>query len=307
MIQMKKRGISLIVLIITIIVIIILAAVVILTLSKNNPIESAKEARFKEDIRAIQDELSMYISKEYTKNPNTFNTQDVNFEGESLVQQFESAKKYKDKVKIVNGKVIYIGKDKNEKLWAKELEARVPVPIEWQKYIDEVTPDGVPIPKGFTYLEGSKEEGTVIEDENHNEFVWIPVDNLSDYKKNTTYLEDLPSSITNENIDVEKYHGFYIGRYEATTHDGTSNTQVNSANIPTCKKGKFVWTNISYTNSKNSAESMYTGENSSVQSGLLTGTAWDTVCDWISDYKIVVDGVEKNISLSDTRNIRKSQ
>ena len=63
--KISKKGISLIVLIITIVVIIILAAVVILTLTKNNPIESAKEAALKEDIRAYQDELNMYISKEY--------------------------------------------------------------------------------------------------------------------------------------------------------------------------------------------------------------------------------------------------
>ena len=58
-----KKGISLIVLIITIIVIIILAAAVILTITKNNPVSSAKEATFKEDMASIQDELSMYISK----------------------------------------------------------------------------------------------------------------------------------------------------------------------------------------------------------------------------------------------------
>ena len=46
----KQNGISLIVLIVTIIVIIILAAVVILTLSKNNPIDSSKEATFKEKL-----------------------------------------------------------------------------------------------------------------------------------------------------------------------------------------------------------------------------------------------------------------
>ena len=62
----SKKGISLIILIVTIIVIIILAAVVILTLSKNNPIDSAKEASFKEDARTFQDELAMYISKDYT-------------------------------------------------------------------------------------------------------------------------------------------------------------------------------------------------------------------------------------------------
>ena len=43
----EKKGISLIVLIITIIVIIILAAAVILTITKNNPVSSAKEATFK--------------------------------------------------------------------------------------------------------------------------------------------------------------------------------------------------------------------------------------------------------------------
>ena len=39
-----------------------------------------------------------------------------------------------------------------------------------------MTDDKVPIPKGFTYLTGTKETGVVIEDGLHNEFVWIPVD-----------------------------------------------------------------------------------------------------------------------------------
>ena len=56
-----KQGISLIVLIVTIIVIIILAAAVILTLSKNNPIESAREAKFKEDVRSFKDDLMAEI------------------------------------------------------------------------------------------------------------------------------------------------------------------------------------------------------------------------------------------------------
>ena len=59
-----KRGISLIVLIVTIIVIIILAAVVVLTITKNNPVESAKESTFKEDVRNFQDELAMTVVKE---------------------------------------------------------------------------------------------------------------------------------------------------------------------------------------------------------------------------------------------------
>ena len=40
--KLAHKGVSLIVLIVTIIVIIILASVIILTISKNNPLESAK-------------------------------------------------------------------------------------------------------------------------------------------------------------------------------------------------------------------------------------------------------------------------
>ena len=72
----QKRGISLIVLIVTIIAIIILAAAVILTISKNNPVSSAKEATFKEDMANIQDELSMYISKKYTDDTLSFDKSD---------------------------------------------------------------------------------------------------------------------------------------------------------------------------------------------------------------------------------------
>ena len=62
----QKRGISLIVLIVTIIVIIVLAAVVILTITKNNPVESAKEATFKEDVKTFQDDLALTVAKQYT-------------------------------------------------------------------------------------------------------------------------------------------------------------------------------------------------------------------------------------------------
>ena len=58
-----KRGISLIVLIVTIIVIIILAAVVILTITKNNPVESAKEAVLMEDLYNIQNSINIQSAK----------------------------------------------------------------------------------------------------------------------------------------------------------------------------------------------------------------------------------------------------
>ena len=108
-----KRGISLIVLIITIIVIIILAAVVILTISKNNPVSSAKEATFKEDMTSIQDELSMYLSKKYTDDPTSFDKSSINLSGDSMVTELPSTKKYKEKVLVIKGKLAWNGETEN--------------------------------------------------------------------------------------------------------------------------------------------------------------------------------------------------
>ena len=120
----RKKGISLIVLIITIIVVIILAVTVILTITKNNPIESAKEAVFKEDVRAFQDELNMYISKEYT---NLQGQRDIKItalgydkDGErdsvyTYVPDFK--KKYEGKLAIKDDMIAYVGSDAKEKEW----------------------------------------------------------------------------------------------------------------------------------------------------------------------------------------------
>ena len=287
-----KRGISLIVLIVTIIVIIILAAAVILTISKNNPVSSAKEATFKEDMSNIQDELSMYLSKKYTDNPTSFDKSSVNLSGDAMVAELPSTKKYKDKVSVIKGKLVWNGETENntEYKWFSEVTGNTSnsetVKEEWKNTIASVN-DGVPIPKGFKYKEGTKDTGLVIKDDNDNEFVWVPATE-STYRKDTSFPsfynfkptgdDTLPNGITDETADVVKYGGFYIGRYEAGIPDGDTSPS-NKIGIPVSKKDATVWTDISYTNSKASAESMISNEY--VQTGLLTGKAWDTVCHWI--------------------------
>ena len=120
----QKKGISLIVLIVTIIVIIILAAAVILTVGKNNPVESAREATFKEDVRNFQDDLALSISKNYTKkagqrdkkfNATTFE------EIQNYIPSFN--KKYDGKFVIKEDELIYV-EDKvseNEKNWLADM------------------------------------------------------------------------------------------------------------------------------------------------------------------------------------------
>ena len=302
-----KRGISLIVLIVIIIVIIILAAAVILTISKNNPVSSAKEATFKEDMTSIQDELSMYLSKKYTDNPTSFEKSSVNLSGEAMVTELPSTKKYKDKVSVIKGKLAWNGETENntEYKWFSEVtdgatKKSESVRYEWKEKIAEEV-EGAPVPKGFTHKEGTKDTGLVIQDEKGNEFVWVPATE-STYAKDTSFLvakptgdDTLPNGITDETADVVKYGGFYIGRYEAGIPEGETSIS-NKIGIPVSKKGVIVWTNIEYINAKASAESMISNEY--VQTGLITGTAWDTTCHWIEDS---LKSINESARLTDSR------
>jgi len=121
-----KVWISLIVLVITIIVIIILAGTVILSLSQNNPISSATEAKFKTNIESYNSELTMAISSQYALNP-TFDTKSINattWNGNisninGTVKQYISTMTVEDgeKYGIVGGKLVFIGLLPNEKQW----------------------------------------------------------------------------------------------------------------------------------------------------------------------------------------------
>ncbi|MBQ9014286.1 MAG: hypothetical protein IJ094_12185 [Bacilli bacterium] len=123
---MKRRGISLIVLVVTIIVIIILAAVVILTISKNNPIESAKEATFKEDVRTFQDELAMYISKDYVNKAGARDDKITETDSSKIKDYIPSfSKKYEGKFVIKNDELMYKEEMiQQEKEWCQSLNVK---------------------------------------------------------------------------------------------------------------------------------------------------------------------------------------
>lgn len=124
----NKKGISLIVLIITIIVVIILAATVIFTITKNNPVNSAKEAAFKQDVRNFQEELNMYISNEYTtlhgmrdSKINTTNIPATFDEMKNYIASYNE--KYDKKLGIEDDKIVYFPKEvtEKEKKWLEDL------------------------------------------------------------------------------------------------------------------------------------------------------------------------------------------
>ena len=134
-----KKGISLIVLIITIIVVIILAAVVIITINKNNPVESAKEATFKEDVKSFQDDLALTVAKEYTDNQGKRDTK-INATGENVKNYIPSFKdKYVNKFAIVDDNLVATDKvTENEKLWIKDLNLNSVEPEETNYTSEEI-------------------------------------------------------------------------------------------------------------------------------------------------------------------------
>ena len=134
-----KKGISLIVLIITIIVVIILAAVVILTINKNNPVESAKEATFKEDVKSFQDDLALTVAKEYTDNQGQRDTK-INATGEAVKDYIPSFKnKYVNKFAIVDDNLVATDKvTENEKLWIEDLNLNSVEPEETNYTSEEI-------------------------------------------------------------------------------------------------------------------------------------------------------------------------
>ena len=119
----EKKGISLIVLVITIIVIIILAVAVILSIANNNPIENSKEARFKNDVKTMQEELELLKASNYAKNNGT-GYNDPTTGNQIELSDLKSSTNYTDDFEVKDGE-LYIKSKNNltdkEKELAKKL------------------------------------------------------------------------------------------------------------------------------------------------------------------------------------------
>ena len=199
---MKKneRGISLIVLIITIIVVIILASVIIVSINKNNPIKSAKEAKFKSDLSSFRDELEDNINDILIKNADK-SEYDINVDsgdyGNLRIYIPDITEEYANKLLIKKGKLLYIGDDSKadyekyhddtEEAWAKSVGIQCPY-----SQVGDADGDG--------YI--TEEDKTFIEKYVAN---IIKVDQLTDRKKNAM------DAYKNGVISVED--GTVVGKY----------------------------------------------------------------------------------------------
>lgn len=124
------------------------------------------------------------------------------------------------------------------------------------------------IPKGWN-------NGLVIEDEIGNQFVWVPAKEITVYELQSTLKELMDQESEVEKEQIQKYEGFYIGRYEAGVSEELKNNKENiSANTndipgkPVSMKDRIPWNFISLKNAKINAQSMY--DNTTVKSDLIT-------------------------------------
>ena len=161
----------------------------------------------------------------------------------------------------------------------------------------------VKIPAGFKIAEDSatdRADGIVIEDKDGNQFVWIPVDNIYNYKRTAFKGEIItqPQSgyyysetiDTDEQTSVNNYGGYYIGRYDAgdstfsTKSGGTLRTSSTSISNPlVIKKGYAPYNYISRIEAIARAEAMDTEQGYSATTKLCSSYAWDTAISFIQN------------------------
>lgn len=326
----NKRGITLIALVITIIILIILAGVAInLTVGENGLLRKAK------------------IAKEEYNNATTSEEEELNelyayLNGQDLPENTkENPQEAGTPVKMLSNWYIDLPDMIDETGEVKVASTNV-------TYVVAVA-DGqgntIPVPKGFYYVGGNLEIGVVISDKEAdknkyagyeadgttvkavgvdlvgNQFVWIPctldgANGTIKYEKTafTGYDNSGWDNQTNaiETVQVEKYGGFYIGRYEAGLNESGINNiesavsiktmngwttwqsdvylqdKVSESGVPTVKANQIPWFHANYETAMAMSKKLYANTKPSVSSCLVTGTMWDTMMKYMQAHSVNV-------------------
>ncbi len=164
-----------------------------------------------------------------------------------------------------------------------------------QQYIDPHG-DTAYIPAGFTISEKPDERtintGLVIFGPDGSEFVWIPTRNTP------LQVRDFASYFISRSLDgycddvslpayqamvasVQRYGGFYMGRYEASYGGGSSPKDYVPASKPvTASQPGRIWVQFSPQDATVACENLYR-DNTTVQGFFPWGANWDTMLQWL--------------------------
>ena len=175
------------------------------------------------------------------------------------------------------------------------------------------------IPEGFKVAEDSAstvQGGVVIEDKDGNQFVWVPVATIDDYKR-TAYSPNVATTATDsstnsikiiesssssyyftealpddEKNSVTTYKGFYIGRYEAGDKENTEAKILRSSNdvtkTVTIKANHAPYNYVTRTQAISLVEGFATKQGYKAKTKLVSSYAWNTTIAFLqkvnSDY-----------------------
>lgn len=142
--------------------------------------------------------------------------------------------------------------------------------------------------EGFKYVEGEWNTGFVIEDENKNQFVWVPCTNIQNedeieilertdfvFSPFITFFECYNPESEDFLKSALENGGFYVSRYEIGNENG----------IAVSKQDVTPYTSITQVEALEISKNMYENINSS----LINGYAYDTMYNWIihtNDFKM---------------------
>ena len=306
----QEKGITLVALVITIIVLLILAGVGIgLIGGEDGLLSKAKQSAEEYNKAAIEEaDILTQLQEQLTNYNNGLpeNTETTEAGTEVKIPEEWYPSTSVTAVATGNGETVpvpigfyYVGGKINTGVVISDNEA------DKNKYVNAENGD---IPAGVAY----NADGTVNKENSElkgNQFVWIPVTESEYVKKDWGYADTTWETQTNtaELPQIQKYGGFYIGRYEAGTSEITLSTGVdfaaqNTATTSgwandnfsirdglghvatgkiTSKAGEIPYYHTDYYTAVKLSNNMY--KTKYVQSGLVTGTMWDAMMKFIAD------------------------
>ena len=252
------KGITLIALVITIIVLLILAGVAIATLTGDNGIiAKAQQAKMQNDKANEKEQIDLAVLASKINNDASIDKKTLRKELDGISNLIESGIPTSDEYSFP---LILVGKTGTE--YEIDEDANVSEKIDYSEVvvptitatgnlankpnIKEVRQGNIPIPQGYNYIKGDKIGGAVITDaatgveKTGNEFVWVPVDTLSNMA--------VPTSGTDANRNTN-YRGVLYDWYGNTAYDWSadSTSYREPANLSSDSTSKnSSWTSTLY-------------------------------------------------------------
>ena len=338
-IELKKqakinKGITLIALVTTIVVLLILAGITVTTITGDKGlIKEARTSAEKAEKDSLEEQIEMIIIKAEQKYRNP--------KMDDIIEELKNGKIISEEkqVNIETGRIEsdlgYIIDGKLDDYISKEA---IPGKIVTGEENKEYNKNGKAIiPVGFMIVPGCDDvsKGLVISDEagdtevdsnsivaNGNQFVWIPVTNMDDfkliegyaYRKRQNYVPDCSEPFAsgysteeeeykNMRQSVEKNQGFYIGRYEAGIGDGKN---------AIVKKNSSVYKHIKWGNSMTDptggavelSKNFIKGKSyeGKMTSTLVYGVQWDATIQFL-DNSYITENHEPDSFIIDSTNV----